>query len=155
MSDRNGFVPFGLGYGEDVQFFNRDDGYSQTLYFHQNFLLGCRYYRRFWVRRSWLILIPVLLVHVLACAIAGVNFYLRLLLWRWVQYNTLQCTQCTMSLGYYFKQTILKICATYNCFILYVIVFIIIIIIIIHYAKWQHIIHNIHTKTEYIVTWKC
>jgi len=46
----DGFLPYGPAYDEVVYFFNRDDGYSNTRYFQQNFLFGCRYYRRFWVR---------------------------------------------------------------------------------------------------------
>jgi len=48
------FVPYGPEYDEAVYFFNRDDGYSRTMYFRHRFLFGCRYYRRFWVCHCYL-----------------------------------------------------------------------------------------------------
>ena len=55
MSDRDRFIPYGQAYDNTVSFFDRDDGYSRTMFFRQNFLFGCRHYRRFWVRFSWLL----------------------------------------------------------------------------------------------------
>ena len=49
-SDPGFFLPYAPPYGDVVTFFDRDEGYSNTMFFRQNFLLGCRYYRRFWVR---------------------------------------------------------------------------------------------------------
>jgi len=46
----DGFLPYGPEYDEVVYFFDRDEGYSRTVYFKQKFLLGSRHYRRFWVR---------------------------------------------------------------------------------------------------------
>ena len=53
MSVRDGFLPYGPEYDDVVNFVDKDDGYSRTVYFRQKrFLFGCRYYRRFWVRCS-------------------------------------------------------------------------------------------------------
>jgi len=55
MSVHDRFLPYGPAYDNVVYFFNKDDGYSNTsYYFRQNFVFGCQYYRRIWVRCSWL-----------------------------------------------------------------------------------------------------
>jgi len=50
MPVRDRLLPYGPAYDNVVDFFDRDEGYSRTLYFRQKLLFGCQYYRRFWVR---------------------------------------------------------------------------------------------------------